>query len=98
FHSRPKVSAGFYNNIVAMHAHDAQTGAGLADGLRERHYIDQVLAGTSYDGITGGFPRLARAAAKMLAAPDGPRLAELDLGGWDTHSAQQPRLVDALRK
>src|SRR3984957_11016799 len=78
FHTRPRVSAGFYDNIVAMHADEAQTGAEIADGLRERHYIDKVLAGTSYDGISNGFPRLARAAAKMLATPDGPRLAELD--------------------
>lgn len=98
FHPRPRVSAGFYDTIVAMHADDALTGIELADGLRERHYIDKVLAGTSYDGVSPGFPRLARAAAKMLAAPDGPRLAELDLDGWDTHSGQRPRLAEALHK
>jgi uncharacterized protein (DUF1501 family) len=98
FHARPRVSAGFYDNIVAMHANDAQTGAEIADGLRERHYIDKVLAGTSYDGISNGFSRLARAAATMLAAPDGPRLAELDLDGWDSHSGQQGMLADSLPK
>jgi uncharacterized protein (DUF1501 family) len=98
FHTRPRVSAGFYDNIVAMHANDAQTGAEIADGLRERRYIDTVLAGTSYDGISGGFPRLARAAAKLLAAPDGPRMAELDLDGWDTHAGQQPMLADSLHR
>jgi uncharacterized protein (DUF1501 family) len=96
FHPRPHVSAGFYENIVAMHANDKLTGADLADGLRERRYIDRVLAGTSYNGVANGFPRLARAAARLLAAPDGPRLAELELGGWDTHSGQVPRLADAL--
>jgi uncharacterized protein (DUF1501 family) len=54
-------------------------------------------AGTSYDGISPGFPRLACAAARLLAAADGPRLAELDLDGWDTHTDQRPRLVEALR-
>lgn len=98
FHSRPRVSQRFYDNIVAMHANDAQTGAELADGLRERRYIDTVLTGTSYDGISAGFPRLARAAARLLAAPDGPRLAELDLDGWDTHSGQQPRLAESLHR
>lgn len=96
FQPRPQVSSGFYDNIVAMHANDAQTGAELADGLRERHYIDGVVSGTSYDGLADGFPRLARAAAKLLAAPDGPRLAELDLGGWDTHSGQRSRMPDPL--
>jgi uncharacterized protein (DUF1501 family) len=96
FHVRPHVSPSFYDNIVKMHALDPLTGKPLADGLRERHYVDKVLAGTSYDGIRPGFPRMARAAAKLLAAPDGPRLAELEIGGWDTHVAQMPRLAEAL--
>jgi uncharacterized protein (DUF1501 family) len=98
FHARPRVSAGFYENIVAMHANDPQTGAAVEDGLHGRHYIDQLLAGTSYDGIDGGFPRLARAAARMLSAPDGPRLAELDLDGWDTHFGQRRRLAGSLQR
>lgn len=96
FHARPRVSPGFYENVVRMHAGDKLTGAEMADGLRERHYIDRVLAGTSYDGLGRGFPRLARAAAKLLAAPDGPRLAELELLGWDTHAGQMPRLAEVL--
>ena len=41
--------------------------------------------------------RSAHATARLLAAPDGPRLAELDLDGWDTHSGQMPRLNGSLR-
>ncbi|MFO1027503.1 MAG: DUF1501 domain-containing protein [Acetobacteraceae bacterium] len=96
FHKRPRVSPGFYENIVRMHAGDRLTGAEMADGLRERRYIDRVLAGTSYDGLRPGFTRLARAAGKLLAAPDGPRLAELEVQGWDTHAGQMPRLAEAL--
>ncbi len=33
-------------------------------------------------------PPLASAAAKFLASPDGPRIAVLDAGGWDTHANQ----------
>ncbi|WP_158923709.1 DUF1501 domain-containing protein [Acidisphaera sp. S103] len=98
FQSRPRVSGGFYENIVAMHATDPQTGAEIANGLRERRYLDNVLAGTSYNGIDNGFPRLARAAARLLAAPDGPRIAELDLDGWDTHTVQTPTLAASLHK
>ena len=96
FFPRPRVSAGFYDSIVAMHGSDPRIAAELADGLKDRHYIDRVLAGAAYDGISAGFPRLARAAARMLAAPDGPRLAELELDGWDTHTSQRVRLSDAL--
>nr|WP_294517320.1 DUF1501 domain-containing protein [uncultured Rhodopila sp.] len=98
FHARARTSPGFYDSIVAMHADDPLTGAEIADGLKERRYIDRVLSGISYDGLSPGFPRLARAAARLLAAPDGPRLAELDLDGWDTHSDQAPRLAESLRK
>ena len=98
FHARPKVSGHFYDDLVAMHADDPLTGAGMTDGLKVRRYLDKVLANTSYDGLSNGFPRLARAAAHMLAAPDGPRLAELDLDGWDTHTNQRPRLFESLRR
>jgi uncharacterized protein (DUF1501 family) len=34
------------------------------------------------------FKPLAEAAGKLLAAPDGPRIAALEMGGWDTHVNQ----------
>jgi uncharacterized protein (DUF1501 family) len=96
FRARPAVSAGFYNNIAATHAGDPVIGPELTGALRERAYVDKVMTGLSYDGVSGGFPRLARATARLLAAPDGPRLAELDLDGWDTHAGQPRRLTEAL--
>lgn len=33
-------------------------------------------------------PRLARAAGRMLASEDGPRVAVLDVPGWDSHAQQ----------
>jgi uncharacterized protein (DUF1501 family) len=96
FHGRPRVSNGFYKNIAVMHASDPQTGADIADGLKNRRYIDTVLADEPYEGVSSGFPRLARAAARMLRAPDGPRLAELELDGWDTHVRQPPHLAESL--
>ncbi|MDP9057152.1 MAG: DUF1501 domain-containing protein [Pseudomonadota bacterium] len=35
--------------------------------------------------------------AKFLSAPDGPRIAMLETGGWDTHSGQQGRLAAQLK-
>lgn len=97
FHPRPHVSAGFYDSLVALHAHDPQTGPQLADGVRERQYMDGVLAGLTYNGVPPGFPRLCRAAARLLTAGDGPRIAEVEVDGWDTHAAQTSSLTDALR-
>lgn len=47
------------------------------------------------------FASLARAAGQLLAAPDGPRIATLDLSGWDTHQGQgldKGRMADALNR
>lgn len=40
---------------------------------------------------------LGALAASFLAQPDGPRIAMLETGGWDTHSAQSSRLAAQLR-
>ena len=34
----------------------------------------------------------------MLRAPDGPRIAALEIGGWDTHAAQANRLTGPLKQ
>jgi uncharacterized protein (DUF1501 family) len=34
----------------------------------------------------------------MLRAPNGPRVAALEIGGWDTHVAQVPRLKRVLEQ
>jgi uncharacterized protein (DUF1501 family) len=40
---------------------------------------------------------LGRLAASFLARPDGPRIAMLETGGWDTHTGEQFRLTAQLR-
>jgi uncharacterized protein (DUF1501 family) len=40
--------------------------------------------------------KAARAAADLLARPDGPRVAVLESQGWDTHFAQERRLTELL--
>ncbi len=47
-------------------------------------------------GGAGAFPSLARTAGRLLAAPDGPRIAALEVGGWDTHAGQMRRLDGPL--
>ena len=39
-----------------------------------------------------------QAAGQLLRAADGPRIAALEVGGWDTHVQQQSRLANALRQ
>ncbi|MDE2333261.1 MAG: DUF1501 domain-containing protein [Rhodospirillales bacterium] len=87
---RPPATS-LYEQIAALNRHDPVTGPALADGLRERGFIASMQG----DGRGPGrfaFAALARVAGRMLAAADGPRLAAMELGGWDTHVAQVARL------
>jgi uncharacterized protein (DUF1501 family) len=62
------------------------------------------MAGAARAPYQGGpnnrnaFPALAEAAGKLLAAQDGPRLAALEVGGWDTHVQQKNRLGGPLKQ
>ncbi|MGV2293267.1 DUF1501 domain-containing protein [Trinickia sp. YCB016] len=40
---------------------------------------------------------LGKLAASFLAKDDGPRIAMIETGGWDTHSAQNARLANQLK-
>ncbi len=40
---------------------------------------------------------LGKLAARFLMQPAGPRIAMLETGGWDTHSAQTPRMANQLK-
>ena len=83
---------------MALNRDDPVTGPSIAAGLRDRGFGDGVMSGVAKDDPKGryAFPALAAAAGAMLKAPDGPRIAALDLGGWDTHTAQNNRLTQPL--
>jgi uncharacterized protein (DUF1501 family) len=59
---------------------------------------DPMQADPKRPMLGGAFPALAGAAGRMLAAPNGPRVAALEVGGWDTHAAQKNRLHGALEQ
>lgn len=40
---------------------------------------------------------VGKLAATFLSKPEGPRIAMIETGGWDTHSAQNPRLAAQLK-
>jgi uncharacterized protein (DUF1501 family) len=70
-------------------AADPVLAASLNGALEARE-----IAGDASDTRMGGgrgdqaIAPLASAAARFLASPDGPRIAVLDAGGWDTHANQ----------
>jgi uncharacterized protein (DUF1501 family) len=51
-----------------------------------------MMEGRHADGTAGPTApvmELAKAAGEVLGRPDGPRVATIDFGGWDTHISQQ---------
>ncbi len=82
--------------VVALNARDPILHPALIEGLAERAFADRTLAGTTAADHRPPFVILADAAGRLLAASDGPRVAALELGGWDTHQNQPRQLANAL--
>ncbi|MBX9699487.1 MAG: DUF1501 domain-containing protein [Acetobacteraceae bacterium] len=90
--------ADLLHRIAELQAGDPLLGPVFAEGMRARGFAAETLgpAGApNREQVT--FPRLALAAGQLLAAPEGPRVAVMELGGWDTHAGQIPRLTPLLR-
>ena len=76
-----------------LYARDPLLGPALAEGIKAQAFSTSVLGDDMMaKGGTGfgpkAFAALAEAAGKLIAAPRGPRIAALDMGGWDTHVNQ----------
>ena len=76
--------------IAALAARDPIIGPPFANMVAQRGGPAPDMAGTP--GNDNDFAVLADAAGKLLAADNGPRVAALEIGGWDTHQAQTRRL------
>ena len=77
---------------------DPLLGPAVAEGLRDRGFSHDTLMGMEKPAAGGNpFAALAGAAGRLLAAADGPRVAAMEVGGWDTHANQAGRLVGPLR-
>ena len=87
-----------YAAIAAVNQHDPVIGPAIAEGLRARGFSAAVLDGEAEVNDKNAFPALARAAGEILRAADGPRIAALEIGGWDTHSRQANRLTGPLKQ
>jgi uncharacterized protein (DUF1501 family) len=74
--------------LVELYRHrDAQLANALTQGLQ----LEKAAAGTQTDDMrpkpgVNNMRVVARGAAKLMAADDGPRIAALAFDGWDTHA------------
>lgn len=85
--------------VAELAAGDALLGPAMREGLAARGFATETLgagANTGRAPARSTFPALAGAAGRLLADPRGPRVAALELGGWDTHAQQAGRLNPPL--
>jgi uncharacterized protein (DUF1501 family) len=86
----PEASDDLLLRVGRLYQDDAQLHP-LWDAAREAR-------GMAADGNSGRAPAdLGRLAASFLVRPDGPRIAMLETGGWDTHTGQDFRLTAQLK-
>jgi uncharacterized protein (DUF1501 family) len=81
----------FLDMVSAMYADDPQLSEALAQSMMAR-----ALLADMDGGDRGGRRRQARSTGQLLARPDGPRVAVLEVGGMDTHAAQASALRTRL--
>ncbi len=87
-----------YARIADLAHDDALLGSVVQEGLKDRGFSTGALTGLQPETPDkNAVVNVAQAAGRLLAAPDGPRVAVLEGGGWDTHAAQAQRLVRPLQ-
>jgi uncharacterized protein (DUF1501 family) len=98
----PEVDADTLGRLAELYADEPFFAARLQRALATDDMADRAMGGGRHRGRRGRrgqFASLARPAATFLRAPDGPRVAVMEVGGWDTHAnqgARQGRLATQL--
>lgn len=102
----PEVSPDFLDKVADLYRDDEVFGPALAAGLADQELIDKVGEGTDMSGAamngalrrrgTGLVKAVTSTVGKLLAEADGPRIAVIDVPGWDTHANQKGRLAAVL--
>jgi uncharacterized protein (DUF1501 family) len=98
----PEADGNFLSLVQTVYRDDKRLSVALAEGIQASQTAHDALgtgdmnAGNAGPGAYKGQKILAEAAGKMLADPNGPRIAVFDAQGWDTHAGQKGRLAAAL--
>ncbi len=97
----PELNRDFLSLLTQVYKTDTAFNVAFTEGMRAHAMNDDVLGdGKSMGGNARGAQAIratTTAIGKLLASADGPRIAALDIGGWDTHSAQNARLKQMLQ-
>ncbi len=77
----------FFQQLGDLYSGDPALSAALAEALRARDMADDI-GGQRVGRGAAAFANMAAIAGRMLSEADGPRIAVLEMGGWDTHANQ----------
>jgi uncharacterized protein (DUF1501 family) len=89
----PEANDDLLMRVGQLYAPDRQLHALWASALEARG----MAGGMAGSGNRQNAAALGRLAAGFLARAEGPRIAMIETGGWDTHSGQDARLAAQLR-
>jgi uncharacterized protein (DUF1501 family) len=83
----PVPDADLLERLGALYRDDPLLGRSFAVAREAQAMMESRNPG-GVDSATQPVVELARAAGEILGKPDGPRVATIDFGGWDTHISQ----------
>jgi uncharacterized protein (DUF1501 family) len=86
----PEASDDLMLRVGQLYADDAQLHNAWTAAMDTNNMAEN-------DGAKQDPASLGKLAAGFLANPTGPRIAMIETGGWDTHSAQEARLAKQLK-
>lgn len=84
----PAADEELLTRVEALYARDSMLGDALKQALATRETVQDAAAAGIMGGPLGAIAPLMEGAGKILAAPNGPRVAVFDVSGWDTHFNQ----------
>ena len=88
----PQANEDLMMRVEQLYAKDGQLHALWSSALEARGMAGMGGSANRNNAIAQG-----RMAAGFLGRADGPRIAMIETGGWDTHSGQTARLATQLR-
>ena len=86
----PQASDDLLMRVAKLYAEDAQLHSIWTAAMDAKNMAEDT--GNKQDPASFG-----KLAASFLARADGPRIAMIETGGWDTHTAQEGRLARQLK-
>ena len=84
----PDAQDGTLQRLQDLYAHDEFFAMRLTQALSSQEIAGDMGGSRGRGNEAARFRELMQSTARFLTAPDGPRIAVAELGGWDTHANQ----------